>query len=330
LFNKWCIKVYDKIYDYKIGSVVRDQVIVNRTNLKPDGSEPITEEYSYLIYDNIKDDDGYINNNKILVNFYDRDDNSIPDHPDSFGLIVSGVTSYIFFEKFVDSGNFPRYQWIDRDNFIITDDYNSLVLDDYLENQLFYDYSIDTFFKLVSDELIEVEDTYLAKYGRDGINFEHTHYALNNRRIDPSASNIIELYILTQNYDTSFRAWLSNGQIGSMPQPPSSDELSISYGSLYNYKSISDEIVFSPVKYRTLFGTTSDTKFQATFKVIKNSSTVISDNEVKTKIISFINEYFTLGNFDFGDSFLLVSVLKIFGRREEFGLEILVIIPLLL
>ena len=80
---------------------------------------------------------------KFKMSFYD--DNSIPDHPDSFDLIVDGTTSYIFFEKFVDDGNFPRYQWISRDNFVIVSDHYSVDITNYLEGQLFYEYTTDEF-----------------------------------------------------------------------------------------------------------------------------------------------------------------------------------------
>lgn len=328
LEHRFYFESSDKIYDYKSGTVVKDNVKINRTNLKPESDEALTEVYSYLIYDNIKDSDGFMLNDRILVNFYDYDDNSIPDHPDSFDLIVSGTTSYIFFEKYVDAGNFPRYKWISRDNFVLTSDHYSIDIANYLEGQLFYEYTTDEFYQLTNEELVLLDSTlYQAKYGRDNLNFEHTHFALNNRRIDPSSSNIIELYILTQNYDTNFRAWLANGQIGDMPMPPTSDDLNIAYSSLYNYKSISDEIIFKPVKYRTLFGTTADPKYQATFKVIKNTSSVVSDNEVKTKLIQYVNDYFALGNFDFGDTFYFTELVAYLHKEMAGIANSIVIVP---
>ena len=328
LEHRFYFESSDKIYDYKSGSVVKDNVFVNRTNLQPGGSEALVEGYSYLIYDSIKDADGFVLNDRILVNFYDYDDNSIPDHPDSFDQIVSGNTSYIFFKKFIDAGNFPRYQWISKDNFVNISDHYAIDAADYLEGQLFYEYTSNSFYQATSGEIVLLDSTlYQAKYGRDSLNFEHTHYALNNRRIDPSVSNIIELYILTQNYDTNFRAWLLNGQVDEMPIPPTSDDLNIAYSSLYNYKSISDEIIFKPVKYRTLFGATADTRYRATFKVIKNASIVVSDNEVKTKLIQYVNEYFALGNFDFGDTFYFTELVAYLHKNMAGLANSIVIVP---
>ena len=42
---------------------------------------------------------------------------------------------------------------------------------------------------------------------------------------------------------------------------------------------------------------------QATFKVVKNPSIVISDNDIKTSVIAAINSYFDVANWDFGETF---------------------------
>lgn len=317
----------DKIYDYKLGSVVRDHVTVNRTNIKPNSSDAILEDLSFLVYGTIIDSDGFINNDRILVNFYDANENTVPDHPDAFTLLV-GTNSFVFFKKIVDAGNFPRLTWINKNNFIITNNHSILTLSNYINGQLVYDYTVDKFYKLNSGSLIEITDgSYVAKVGRDDLNFEHIHYALNNKRIDPSSSNIMELYVLTQNYDTAFRAWIYNGQIGSMPIPPSSDDLNLSYGSLENYKSISDEIVFFPVTYKSLFGSTADPQYQAMFKVIKNTNATVSDNEIKSTLISYINQYFSLGNFDFGDTFYFTELVSYLHQNMSGIANSIVIVP---
>jgi hypothetical protein len=42
---------------------------------------------------------------------------------------------------------------------------------------------------------------------------------------------------------------------------------------------------------------------QATFKVVKNTSTLVSDSEIKERVVAAINSYFAIENWDFGDSF---------------------------
>jgi len=42
---------------------------------------------------------------------------------------------------------------------------------------------------------------------------------------------------------------------------------------------------------------------QATFKIVKNKDKVLNDNEIKTRIITAINQFFALDNWDFGEQF---------------------------
>ena len=52
-----------------------------------------------------------------------------------------------------------------------------------------------------------------------------------------------------------------------------------------------------------MFGSKADAELQAVFKVVKNTSTLVSDSEIKERVITAINDYFALENWDFGDTF---------------------------
>jgi uncharacterized membrane protein YgcG len=52
-----------------------------------------------------------------------------------------------------------------------------------------------------------------------------------------------------------------------------------------------------------LFGSKADEELQAQFKVVKNPSSLVSDSEIKERIITAINTYFAVENWDFGDTF---------------------------
>jgi hypothetical protein len=52
-----------------------------------------------------------------------------------------------------------------------------------------------------------------------------------------------------------------------------------------------------------LFGDKSPVEFQATFKIVKNPTKIINDNDLKVRIINSINEFFSIENWDFGDRF---------------------------
>jgi len=55
--------------------------------------------------------------------------------------------------------------------------------------------------------------------------------------------------------------------------------------------------------FKPLFGSKADASLRATFKVIKNPNSNISDNEVKSQVVAAINTYFDINNWDFGETF---------------------------
>ena len=78
--------------------------------------------------------------------------------------------------------------------------------------------------------------------------------------------------------------------------------------SLNKVKAISDEIIFHSVRYKSLFGTDAESSLQATFKVVKSSGITLSDNEIRSSVIDAINEFFTIDNWNFGDSFYFTEL----------------------
>jgi hypothetical protein len=139
--------------------------------------------------------------------------------------------------------------------------------------------------------------------GRKNLKFHYEHNPFNNMRVDPAKSNIIDIYILTSSYDSQFRNWLLTSG-GSPPLPPTSYALENSYGAnLDPIKAISDQIIFQPATYKILFGNYATPALQATFKVVKSDTSTLSDNSVRSQILNGINQFFTLDNWDFGQSF---------------------------
>ena len=113
----------------------------------------------------------------------------------------------------------------------------------------------------------------------------------------------MDVFVLTKSYDITYRQWINGANIDE-PLPPSSDELYNTLApSLNLIKATSDEVVYHPVKYKILFGSAASADLRASFKVIKTSGQVISDNDVKSQVIIAINQFFALENWDFGDTF---------------------------
>jgi hypothetical protein len=66
---------------------------------------------------------------------------------------------------------------------------------------------------------------------------------------------------------------------------------------------VSDQIIWRPVKYKPLFGKRAAEEYRAKFKVVKVEGSSTSDGEIKSKVISAINRFFGISNWNFGDTF---------------------------
>jgi hypothetical protein len=138
---------------------------------------------------------------------------------------------------------------------------------------------------------------------RSGLKFQYIHNSGQNTRIDPAKSNIIDIYMLTADYNAAFRNWLLTG-IGSKPVPPTSQSLENNYSAdLEPIKTISDQIIYQPATYKILFGSKASPNLQATFKAVINNSSTLSNNAIISQILQGINNFFALENWDFGQSF---------------------------
>ena len=62
-------------------------------------------------------------------------------------------------------------------------------------------------------------------------------------------------------------------------------------------------MIYNPAKFKPLFGAKADPSLQARFQVVKNPAVSITDNEVKSQVIAAINNFFSIANWDFGDTF---------------------------
>ena len=126
---------------------------------------------------------------------------------------------------------------------------------------------------------------------------------------DPAQTNIVDTFVLLSSYDSDYRNWAKNdGTIANKPTAPTVAELSTMFQSLEEKKSISDQIIYRPVKYKILFGDLASSELQARFNVTKTSNSTLSDTEVKQRVISLINAYFNINNWDFGEDFYFTEM----------------------
>ena len=308
----------DKIYDTRTNTIVKDKIKVLGINTAPpafissftyDREWEITEEFTGL--------DGYVDTKKIQITFSDTDDDSVVDNPELFEEIVDQMDilnpvaddrKYVILERYIIAQGQEDYKLFDNSNgTVLIKDSESATVNEGLQNfnngQYFYFKDVDVVKQLNSNSSFTLSLNYKVYNGRKDVKFQYIHNADYESRIDPGLTNIIDTFILTKQYDKTYRQWLA-GSRTTEPLAPSTDYLyTLLSTDLNKIKSISDELIYHPVKYKVLFGEKASLDVQATFKIVKNSEIVISDNDVKSRVLSAINEFFALENWDFGDSF---------------------------
>ena len=325
----------DKIYNSLTGKIIKDRITVLNINTRPDSIQNFTIDQNWEITEEYRDGEGYINSKKVQVTFFDEDDDGVVDDPQIFEEIVAPSvnesTKYVFQKKYVTTDSVEDFNYISNEeaNIIVLANKSALgTLTVYNDGQIFY-FITENIFEVYNKTTgtTSLTTDYKAFVGRDKIKFHYVHAADDTTRIDPSSSNIIDTYVLTRSYDNTFRQYL-DGTLATKPLPPSSDALFTSYGGDINkIKSLSDEIVYHPVKYRVLFGTRAETNLQAKFKVVKNPDIVLNDNDIKSRVISLINQYFALDNWDFGEKFYFSELSTYVMKQMAPDVVTFVIVP---
>jgi hypothetical protein len=334
--NKFYFDVNQKTYDARDNSVVKDQIKVLGINTNSNFINPLKNDISFEISEVVEYDDGYQATDEIKIAFIDSDDDGVVDNPEQFEDIVGldSALNFLFFQETTDAFGESIFQFVDNSTGqILIRQKESLVnINDteFTDGRLVYFYDIDeNYVKRVdkSTNTFILEPSYRANLGRSNLKFQYIHNASVDRRIDPSVSNIIDIFILTRSYNTEFRNYLQ-GFVLTEPEIPSSDDLRISFdANLSNIKTISDEIIYHPVTYKILFGRSAPSRLQAIFKVVNNSNKSINDNDLKVRIISAINEFFDINNWDFGDTFYLSELITYVTNVTAPDISNMVIVP---
>ena len=307
------INIYDTLTN--AGNYDTFKVHAVATILMDRGSVDVAEyrSISSYIYDNYSNG-GYIDYSKVKLTSSDTLNNPIG--------IVSIINDYLFLER--DSGTDDKFNLnrnnVDNefkyeidfatterpwDNVTITN-YGTVITYDRLQNvinKVFVSTSGEKEFKLVSGMSHRNYNTKVENREGTLLRYNWEHYADTDRRIDPSTSNIVDVYVLTADYTRKVEQWKSSGFAGSLPKAPNNYELKKTMEQLRGKEAISDHVSYVPVKFKPLFGSQASQENQAVFKVVKKKGTLFTDSEIKSSVSAVVNEYFKLENWDFGDTF---------------------------
>jgi hypothetical protein len=335
--NRFYFDSNEKQYNDQVGAVVKDQINVLGINTGKNFITELKQDVPFEISDTIKFDDGYESTNEIKLSFRDADNDGVVDNPESFENIVGldQDLNFLFFLSSNDVYGTKIKTLIDNSNdlILIRQKEAGIVFNDavtYPDQQLIYFYdSAENIIKRVNrtTNTLDIANEYTAVVGRRNLKFQYIHNASVDRRIDPSTSNIIDIYLLIRSYDENYRVYLAGGT-DVEPVAPTSDALRTTFGTaLTSIKSISDDIIYHPVKYKVLFGSKADSKLQAVFKIVKNQNRSINDNDLKVRVITAINSFFDITNWDFGDRFYMGELTTYILNTVSPDLANIVIIP---
>ena len=323
-----------KTYDSRTATTKIDAIKILRLNTEPDSANSIFYSQSWRISDQVLSSDGYNDNRKILVTFPDDNLDGVPDDPTFFETFVAPTVNpqnkFVYFVVSTTSNNFLLYNPVDRSSVVSTYATETAIINNitlYPVDTIFYAYTENKFYQSGGSTLTLVTN-YLAQNGRNAISFLYTHNSPNNRRIDPSPNNLIDLYLLTTAYSDAYSSYITD-TTGTVAEPvaPTGTDLRTSYGSIENLKTISDSLIYNPATFKPLFGNRANEALRATFKVVKNPSVNISDNQVKSLVISAINEYFDINNWDFGETFYFSELSAFLHSRLTPNVSSIIIVP---
>ncbi len=158
--------------------------------------------------------------------------------------------------------------------------------------------------------------------------FKWNHYSPLDQRVDPAASNITDMIVITNGYYNDMVNWKNNnGTLATQPSAPTSEDLRVQFQDLDQYKMISDNMIWNSGTFKLLFGTQADLSLQATFVVVKSLSTTMSDNEIKTQVIQSVDAYFDIRNWDFGETFYYTELAAFVHQQLSQIISTVVIVP---
>ncbi len=329
------------IVDVQTGARKSDLIRVLRLNgdLHDSNQRGFKRDYDLNVTNLIQYGNGYAESARIQVKLADADSDGQPDLPDLFKLVVAapGQLATLFWRRPADVQNITGYRpyqgvtvyanesdrladtttkvayegdivcfQIGANDPANTNSFYVWVNGAWEKDMQRFRFAIGRGPNVAKRWVSGSTSTTLDAEQRNGLKlaFQWKHYASSDHRIDPSPTSIMDMFVLTEDFDFAMRQWISNGAImGDLPTPPSELDLRLTFQDYEEFKTGSDSMVWRPVRYKLLFGPGADPTLRASFKVVKLPNSNLSDGEIKSAIVKAINTFFSADEWDFGDTF---------------------------
>lgn len=324
-----------KVLDSKSGVDRRDAIKVIWPEYAIDGRK--IDDVTFDIVDNVYDPDGLADFRKVVVVPTDSDADGVVDVPDSFEYVAniaygsSQPLDFALFQKDLKDIFQKLNPRSDIKQFTtLPTNYNGadvFVKGTTLESDAdrgFYSWN-----EALNAYERSVDTSLVYQMGRGNLRFQWDHFAGSDVRIDPAVTNIMDIFVLTSEYDFLTRQWIKDGTPeDSIPVAPSDLDLKNTFQDFEQYKMFSDQLVWRPVKYKYLFGSQSKPEVQAQFKVVKLPNTALSDGEIRSRVIQSINDYFDVNKWEFGETFYYSELSAYLHIQLATAISSVVIVPL--
>jgi hypothetical protein len=179
----------------------------------------------------------------------------------------------------------------------------------------------------VADRLA-VANLWKREEGRSNLNFAWIHNSPRYYLVDPAASNLIDAFVITKGYFLSIKRWLED-PLAIKPDMPTPLDLRTSYGYLLDNKMISDTAIMHPGRFKILFGTRAEPPLQAVFKVVRSADRTLTDNQIKTIMVTTIRNFFNVSLWEFGETFFFSELAAAIHAALPTEISAVVLVPIL-
>ena len=169
------------------------------------------------------------------------------------------------------------------------------------------------------------QQLYKRLRGRSGLNFMWLHAATDYNLIDPSPTNINDLFIIQKGYYNDLRSWLQG--TGPQPTKPTPLQLRNDYQGLLQNAMISDTVVLQHGNITLLFGSKAAAELQAQLLVVKRTYSSLTNSQIQLKVVNLVNSFFDINNWDFGETFYFQELATYIQYNMAADISSVVLVP---
>lgn len=300
--TKFWFNSVDQLVDSETKKRVYDNIKVLRSNLNSSG-QVLGVSQVYDVVGAVKDEDGVVDLHKLEVTPTD-----LLNEDDSGDLIADRLLQ---FETFA-AGSYEYFNLLTPTIILSTDPSpGNWAPGALVDNSLTYGRAL-RMPSLASSEA--------------GLDFMWQHFSPFTHIIDPSVTNIHDLYLMTRGYYDNVINYV-RGLETIAPTPPTPLELRNAYGSLLDNKMLSDTVVLHSGKIRLLFGNLAEAQLRAKFKVVRKQGASLTNERIKEEVLNVINTYFDIDGWDFGDTFYATELITLIHQRLPADVASVVLVP---